>query len=133
MAEKHQMEGPELRVLVFDRDENGGRWLGMVLDCTPGCEFAGLSKSPEGLEEMALKTRAQAVLMNLRDALAAETDLLAGLREVGPSLKIFLMDEEDRSVYHDQARRLGADGFVSKARLTEGLAELVRISNEQDR
>ncbi|MBW2619033.1 MAG: hypothetical protein JRC92_09175 [Deltaproteobacteria bacterium] len=117
-------QGRSLRVLLVDADENVGRWIGLLIDQTVGFEYSGLCLSPNELLPAVLDTRPDLIIMDLNGANKADISPNEIKRAV-PGLKIFLTDNVDGGrVYQDLARRLSANGFMSKNNIQESLTRL---------
>ena len=124
MSMSQARPGRSLRVLLVDRDENVGRWIGLLIDRTTDFEYAGLCRSLDELPPAVRDIHPDLVIMDLNAANPEEINLNE-LKRAVPGLKIFLTDNVDSGrVYQDLARRLSADGFISKSNIQESLTRL---------
>lgn len=115
--------GP-VRVMLMEQEEDLRHWLGRLLDHTPGFECVGYCHRAERLEDEALRLRPDLLLLDSHSAAALPPGVLTRLRMALPGLYVVLMDLEEGPGYERLARRAGADGFLSKARVPEALALL---------
>lgn len=113
-----------VRVMLMEQEEDLRHWLGRLLDHTPGFECVGRCHRAERLEAEALRLRPDLVLLDSHSAAALAPGVLIRLRKALPGLYVVLMDLEEGPGYERLARRAGADGFLSKARVPEALAAL---------
>lgn len=114
-----------VRVMLMEQEEDLRHWLGRLLDRTEGYEFVGHCQSAAELEAEVQRLRPDLLLLDSHSAAALPIGLLSALRERLPGLYVVLMDIEEGPGYERLARRAGADGFLSKARVPEALASLL--------
>jgi DNA-binding NarL/FixJ family response regulator len=113
-----------VRVMLMEQEEDLRHWLGRLVDHTPGFQCVGRCHRAERLEAEALRLRPDLLLLDSHSAALLPAGLLIRLRKALPGLYVVLMDLEEGPGYERLARRAGADGFLSKARVPEALAAL---------
>ncbi|ADK83441.1 response regulator receiver protein [Desulfarculus baarsii DSM 2075] len=116
----------EIRVMLLDRGQYVGQWLGRLLGRTPGFSYLGHCDGGRCLESRALRTRPDVVLMDLQTARALPGGAMGRLRQSLPGAMFVLMDLDDGGNYERLARRLGADGFISSANMPQALEKIRR-------
>ncbi len=114
-----------VRVMLMEQEEDLRHWLGRLLSRTEGYEYVGQCQGAAELRAEALRLRPDLLLLDSHSASALPAGLLAELRRQLPGLYVALMDIEEGPGYERLARRAGADGFLSKARVPEALAGLL--------
>lgn len=118
--------GQMIRVLVVDPDGDVRHWLCRLLDHTEGFTCIGARAS---LKDLDLETFALAPELVLVDAASATSVTPTQFRQIKSSFGSAIMvitELEDGPGYERVATRVGADGFLSKARVPERLADIKR-------
>lgn len=111
----------DIRVMLLDRGQYVGQWLGRLLGRTPGFSYVGHCDGGRCLETRATRIKPDVVLMDLQTARSMPGGAMVRLRQSMPGVMFVLMDLEEGAHYERLARRLGADGFVSSANMPQAL------------
>lgn len=115
----------------MEAEENLRHFLGQLLNRTEGFECLGFAGDSIELESMALQLKPQVLLLDSHSAATLPKETLRRLRQELPRLYVVLMDLEEGPHYERLAKRAGADGFLSKARVPEALDQLRARLHEQ--
>ena len=114
----------KIKVLVMECEENLRHWLGRLLDRTEGFECVGYCPNVEAIKNDVAKLGPQVLLLDWRSASALPANFLLNIKTLNPDMYVVFMDLEEGPGYDRRARKAGADGFLSKARVPEGLESL---------
>lgn len=115
-----------IKVVIIDPDEDVRRWLGRLLDRTEGFDCTGQYADVEGIFAHPPASRPDLVLVETHLAVS-EKEIFKKLKESFGEARFALMDIEEGSSYETISRRMGADIFLSKARVPESLAEMKKL------
>jgi DNA-binding NarL/FixJ family response regulator len=117
-----------LRVVIADDQPLVRAGLRMILEVEPEIELVG--EASDGVEavRVALETRPDVVLMDVRmpnrDGLQATRDLLGGRRD---GMRVLILTTFDLDEYVYEALHAGASGFVLKDIPPEQLVEAIHV------
>ena len=114
----------KIKVLVMEREETLRHWLGRLLDRTEGFECVGYCPKVEDIQKEVTRLGPQILLLDWRSASALPGNFMLDIKQLNPNLCVVFMDLEEGPGYDRRARKAGADGFLSKARVPEGLESL---------
>lgn len=114
----------KIKVLVMEHEENLRHWLGRLLNRTDGFECVGYCPDVEAIKSEVGRLGPHILLLDWRSAAALPANFLLDIKKLQPGLCVVFMDLEEGPGYDRRARKAGADGFLSKSRVPEGLEAL---------
>jgi DNA-binding NarL/FixJ family response regulator len=124
------MAGPRkpIRVLVADDSPTALRSVCDYLEFAGGFEIVGTASDGMNAVQLTSLKRPDLVLLDLSMPRVNGLEAAEQIRLASPDLRMIIFSELFGLSLADECRRHGADGFVSKSHLPEGLlAEIDRI------
>ena len=117
-----------IRVLVADDSPTALRSVCDYLEFAGGFEIVGTASDGMNAVQLTSLRRPDLVLLDLSMPRVNGLEAAEQIRLSSPSLRLIIFSELNGLSLADECRRHGADGFVSKSHLPEGLlAEIDRI------
>jgi DNA-binding NarL/FixJ family response regulator len=124
------MTGPRktIRVLVADDSPTALRSVCDYLEFAGGFEIVGTASDGLNAVQLTSVRHPDLVLLDLSMPRVNGLEAAEQIRLASPNLRLIIFSELNGLSLADECRRHGADGFVSKGHLPEGLlAEIERI------
>jgi DNA-binding NarL/FixJ family response regulator len=118
--------GPPIRVMIVD-DQTGVRdGIASLLEADEGFEVVGHASDGVEAVELALATRPDVVLMNLRMPRMDGGEAMRRLGESSPDLRFIVLTASDTDEYVFEAIEAGARGFLLKDSSRDDLFRAIR-------
>ena len=119
-----------MRVLVVDDQRLFADALAMYLAHEDGIDVIGTAASGQEAIDAALEQAADVVLMDLFMPRMDGLEATKRLRSIRPETHVIVLSGLADEVIEEQARAAGADGYLTKGRVHEQIAEAIRAVNQ---
>jgi DNA-binding NarL/FixJ family response regulator len=119
-----------VRVLVVDDQRLFADALAMYLAHEDGIDVIGTAASGQEAIDAALEQAADVVLMDLFMPRMDGLEATKRLRSIRPETHVIVLSGLADDVIEEQARAAGADGYLTKGRVHEQIAEAIRAVNQ---
>jgi len=124
----------KIRVLVADDSPIALRSVCEYLEFAGGFEIVGTASDGLNAIQLAALHKPDLVLLDLSMPRVNGLEAALQLRLASPGLRLIIFSEHNGLTLADECRRHGADGFVSKSVLPEGLlTEIQRLFSRRPR
>ncbi|ACY49314.1 response regulator [Rhodothermus marinus] len=112
-------------VLLIDDQPLFVQYLLRFLGTEPRIEIVGVAHKAEEAVTLSQALQPEVILLDLSMPGQSGMDVLPKIREAAPHSYIIVLTSHDSEWYQDQARRRGADAFVSKHEVLERLVQVI--------
>jgi two-component system NarL family response regulator len=126
-SDPEQSTAAPIRVLVVDDQELFRRGLTMLIGAMDGIELVGEAGDGQAATEIAVSTRPDVVLLDVRMPGRSGIQTCAELKTVLPSVHIVMLTASDEESDLYDAVRSGAVGYLLKDSSIDEVAQAVRI------
>ena len=117
-------------MLVVDDQRLFADALAMYLAHEDGIDVIGTAASGQEAIDTALEQAADVVLMDLFMPRMDGLEATKRLRSIRPETHVIVLSGLADDVIEEQARAAGADGYLTKGRVHEQIAEAIRAVNQ---
>jgi len=123
-----------IRVLIADDSPTALRSVCDYLEFAGGFEIVGTASDGLNAIQLSTQRKPDLVLLDLSMPRVNGLEAAEQIRLSSPDLRVIIFSELNGLSLGDECRRRGADGFVPKSLLPEGLlAEVQRLFSQGDR